>query len=324
MQYRRLGNSGLQVSILGLGTNSFGGRADEAAAKRILDTAIDSGVNFIDTANIYTGGQSETIIGKALKGKRHDVLIATKGGGHKQDRPNQAGSGRVHLMAELDASLQRLQTDYVDLYQIHSYDPHTPLEEVMYTLNTMVASGKVRYIGASNYFAWELMKSLAISDKRGYARFVSIQNCYSIADRTPEVELTQMCEQEGVGFIPYFPLAGGILTGKYTAEEKAPAGSRADKEPRFQDRIDAHRLELAEKVTDIAASISHTTTAVSLAWLMHQPSVSTVIVGASRPEQVTDNLKSVDITFDSQTLQTLNELSQRFKWAPPFATFRLS
>ncbi len=227
-------------------------------------------------------------------------------------------------MAELEGSLKRLQTDYVDLYQIHSYDPHTPLEEVVQTLDDMVRSGKVRYVGASNYFAWELMKALAISDKRGYERFVSIQNCYSLADRTPEVELTQLCEQEGVGFIPYFPLAGGILTGKYQLGAQAPAGSRAEKEPRFQDRIDADRVALANKVSDIAASLSHSTTNVSLAWLMHQSSVSTVIVGASRPEQVTDNLKSVNIAFDNSTMQKLNELSEPFKWAPPFATFRLS
>jgi aryl-alcohol dehydrogenase-like predicted oxidoreductase len=324
MEYRRLGNSGLQVSVLGLGTNSFGGRANEEASQRIIDAAIDGGVNFIDTANIYTGGQSETIIGKALKGKRHNVLLATKGGSRKGDGPNQSGSGRVHLMAELETSLNRLQTDYVDLYQIHTFDPHTPLEETLQTLDDMVRSGKVRYVGASNYFAWELMKSLSISEHRGLERFVSIQNSYSLADRTPEVELTPMCEKEGIGVIPYFPLAGGILTGKYQQGGPAPTGSRADTEPRFQSRIDGERVQLAHQVSQLSQQLGHTATAVSIAWLMHQPSVSTVIVGASRPEQVQDNLKSTEITFDDGTLGALDEMSESFKWAPPFATFRLT
>lgn len=248
MKYYRLGSSGLKVSALGLGTNSFGGRADEQTSTAIIHTAIENGITFIDTANIYTHTESERIIGQALEGKRHEVVLATKAGLVKGEGPNQKGSSRYHLMQELENSLKRLQTDYVDLYQIHTFDPETPLEETLRALDDMVRSGKVRYIGASNYAAWELMKAIGISAKEGLNRYVSTQVSYSLADRTPERELVPMCLDQGVGIIPYFPLAGGILTGKYTSTVQAPAGSRADKEPRFVKMLSPDKLDLSEQV----------------------------------------------------------------------------
>ncbi|MCL6632939.1 MAG: aldo/keto reductase [Alicyclobacillus herbarius] len=321
MQYRRLGASGLEVSVLGLGTNAFGSRADEATSIRVLHKALDAGINFIDTANIYSGTESERIIGKALKGRRQQAVLATKAGMKRGDGPNERGSSRVHLMRQLEESLTRLQTDYVDLYQIHQFDPYTPLEETLRTLDDMVQSGKVRYIGASNYAAWELMKALAISDAHGWVRYVSIQPSYSLADRTPEAELVPLCLDQGIGLIPYFPLAGGILTGKYRRGGEAPSGSRADKDPNFARRLNDDRLQLGEQVADLAASLGCTPGALSLAWLMTRPAVATIIVGATREEQVAENLTSVDLTLSAETLAQLDAMSERFRYTP-FATYR--
>jgi aryl-alcohol dehydrogenase-like predicted oxidoreductase len=324
MEYRRLGNSGLKVSALGLGTNSFGGRADEQTSTQIIHRAIDSGINFIDTANIYTNTESERIIGLALEGRRHEVVLATKAGLPRGEGPNQRGSSRYHLQLELENSLKRLRTDYVDLYQIHTFDPETPLEETLRSLDDMVRSGKVRYIGASNYAAWELMKALGISERDGLNRYVSTQVSYSLADRTPEKELVPLCLDQGVGIIPYFPLAGGILTGKYTSTEKAPDGSRADIEPRFGRFLNQERITFGQQVSTLANDLGHSASALSLAWLMHKPAVATVIVGATRVEQLTDNLESASIKLDASSLAELDRLSDPFRHGEPFAVYRLS
>lgn len=323
MNYRRLGNSGLKVSQLGLGTNAFGKRADQATSTRILDHALDHGINFIDTANIYAGSESERIIGEALVGKRDQVILATKAGLVKGQGPNERGSSRYHLQQELENSLKRLKTDYVDLYQIHTFDPNTPLEETLRTLDDMVSSGKVRYIGASNYAAWEMMKALGISELRGYARYVSTQTSYSLADRTPELELVPLCLDQGVGIIPYFPLAGGILTGKYSEGERTPSGSRADTDPNFNRFLEDHNLKLGQQVSQLAAEHGHSPSALSLAWLMNRPAVSTVIVGATKTEQLDDNLKSLDIALDETLNSRLDEISSEFVYAKPFASYRL-
>ncbi|MFB5190208.1 aldo/keto reductase [Alicyclobacillus fastidiosus] len=322
MKYNRLGHSGLAVSELGLGTNSFGGRADEETSVRILNEAMEHGINFIDTANVYTNTQSESIIGRALAGgKRQQVILATKVGMPRGEHPNQGGSSRREIMEQIDGSLSRLKTDYVDLYQIHTLDKSTPIEETLRALDDLVTAGKVRYIGASNYMAWELMKALSISERERLNRYVSIQPCYSLADRTVEVELEPLCLEEGVGIIPYFPLAGGILTGKY-AGGQAPAGSRMEKEPRFKERLDQERLALGNAVQSLATELGTTASALSLSWLMHRRSVSTVIVGASRPEQVLANLQSTELELSADTLERLDALSEPFKYARPFAVFR--
>ncbi|MGC6587814.1 aldo/keto reductase [Paenibacillus sp. Dod16] len=323
MNYRRLGNSGLKVSQLGLGTNAFGKRADQGTSARIIDHALDHGINFIDTANIYAGSESERIIGEALAGKRHNVVLATKAGLVSGQGPNERGSSRYHLQQELEDSLKRLKTDYVDLYQIHTFDPHTPLEETLRTLDDMVSSGKVRYIGASNYAAWEIMKALGISELRGYARYVSTQTSYSLADRTPELELVPLCLDQGVGIIPYFPLAGGILTGKYGQGASTPSGSRAETDPNFNRFLEDRNLKLGQQVSQLAAEHGHSPSALSLAWLMNRPAVSTVIVGATKTEQLDDNLKSLEIEIDETLGSSLDEISDDFVYAKPFATYRL-
>ncbi|WP_312113551.1 aldo/keto reductase [Brevibacillus reuszeri] len=324
MKYYRLGSSGLKVSALGLGTNSFGGRADEQTSTAIIHTAIENGITFIDTANIYTNTESERIIGQALEGKRNEVVLATKAGLVKGEGPNQKGSSRYHLMQELENSLKRLRTDYVDLYQIHTFDPETPLEETLRTLDDMVRSGKVRYIGASNYAAWELMKAIGISRREGLNRYVSTQVSYSLADRTPERELVPLCLDQGVGIIPYFPLAGGILTGKYTSTEQAPAGSRADKEPRFVKMLSPDKLELSEQVGKLAEELGVTSSVLSLAWLMHKPAVSSVIVGATSAKQLTDNLQSATLDLDEASFAALENISDKYRNGEPFAVYRLS
>jgi len=324
MKYRRLGNSGLEVSVLGLGTNAFGKRADAQTSARIIHHAMDHGVNFIDTANIYANTESETIIGQALSGRRHRAVLATKAGLVRGTGPNGRGSSRYHLMQELEQSLKRLHTDYIDLYQIHTFDPNTPLEETLRTLDDLVRSGKVRYIGASNYAAWEFMKALGISDARGYVRHVSMQVSYSLADRTPEREMIPLCLDQGVGLIPYFPLAGGILSGKYGSAGEAPAGSRAETDPNFRKFLNERTLTLGRHVTELAEERGVTPGALSLAWLMEQPAVSTVIVGATRAEQVEANLRSLDVELGDGMLQTLNEISEPFRHGEPFAQYRLS
>lgn len=322
MLYRQLGNSGLTVSALGLGTNSFGSRASEETSIEILHTAIHHGITFIDTANVYSQTESERIIGKGLKdGKRQQVVLATKVGMPRGKGPNQGGSSRREIMEQIDESLRRLQTDYVDLYQIHTLDKNTPMEETLLALDHLIQAGKVRYIGASNYTAWELMKALSISERHRLARFISIQPCYSLADRTIEVELEPMCLDQGIGIIPYYPLAGGILTGKY-AKGQTPSGSRGDRDPNFKRRLDDARIELGNRVVDLAQSLGHSAGALSLAWLMQRKAVATIIVGASRPEQVLDNLKSVDIQLDAATVDALDDMSEPFRYSHPFAVFR--
>jgi 1-deoxyxylulose-5-phosphate synthase len=323
MNFKRLGNSGLQVSALGLGTNAFGKRADQETSIQIVHAALDHGINFIDTANIYAGSESERIIGLALEGRRPEAVLATKAGLVKNDGPNGSGSSRRHLMQELEDSLHRLKTDYVDLYQIHTFDPYTPLEETLRTLDDMVSSGKVRYIGASNYTAWQLMKAIGISEVRNLAKYISIQCSYSLADRTPENELLSLCLDQGVGIIPYFPLAGGILTGKYNSSGSAPSGSRADTDPNFKSFLNHERIELGNKVGLIAEELGTSSTALSLAWLMNRPAVSTVIVGATRVEQLEQNLHSTSIQLSEETVSKLDEASNSFRFGEPFAFYRL-
>ncbi|MEK3705343.1 aldo/keto reductase [Paenibacillus sp. FSL R7-0198] len=323
MDYRRLGNSGLRVSALGLGTNAFGKRADEAASTRIIHAAMDQGINFIDTANIYAGTESERIIGQALTGRRENAVLATKAGLPRHDGPHGRGSSRYHLQQELEHSLRRLQTDYVDLYQIHTFDPHTPLDETLRTLDDMVTSGKVRYIGASNYAAWELMKALGISEQKGYMRYISTQTSYSLADRTPELELVPMCLDQGVGIIPYFPLAGGILTGKYNGQTSVPSGSRADTDPSFNRFLLEHNIQLSEQVSAKAASYGCSPSVLSLAWLLTRPAVSTVIVGATHTDQLEHNLASLDMSLPVDLLVELDQISDSFRRREPFASYRI-
>jgi aryl-alcohol dehydrogenase-like predicted oxidoreductase len=309
----------LQVSVLGLGTNAFGGRADKDTSIRVLHHAVENGITFIDTANVYTGTKSEEIIGEAFEGRRQDVILATKVGVKRGEGPNESGSSRQHIMRELEASLRRLRTDYIDLYQIHRFDPNTPLEETLRTLDDLVTSGKVRYVGASNYSSWQMMKSLAISKSQGLVQYVSVQPGYSLVDRGVERETVPFCVDQGIGLIPYFPLAGGILTGKYSGGS-IPSGSLLEKNPNFAQRMDNNRIELGDQVAKIAAEIGTSATALSLAWLLHQPAVSTVIAGATREAQIDENLKAVDLVLSEDVLQALDEASEQFLYARPFGS----
>lgn len=325
MHYRPLGRSGLRVSSIGLGTNAFGKRSDRETSIRIVHEALDSGVNMLDTANIYAGTQSEAIIGEALAGRRHEAVLATKAGLPTGQGPNDKGSSRFHLQRELEGSLRRLNTDYVDLYQIHTFDPATPLEETLRALDDFVSSGKVRYIGASNYAAWELMKALGISERRGFERFVCTQASYSLADRTPEAELIPMCLDQGVGLIPYFPLAGGILTGKYASAPvgAAPEGSRADTDPSFRRFLGGRADELGRQVAALAETLGVQPAVLAIAWLLARPAVATVIAGATRPEQLRANLAAGALQLSEETLERLDRISDDFRHGNPFAVYRL-
>ncbi|MBJ6360111.1 aldo/keto reductase [Paenibacillus sp. GCM10012307] len=322
MEYRQLGRCGMNVSVLGLGTNAFGKRADEATSIRIIHQALDSGINFIDTANIYAGSESERIIGEALSGRRQSAVLTTKAGLINGQGPNDRGSSRFHLQQELESSLRRLKTDYVDLYQIHTFDPYTPLEETLRTLDDMVSSGKVRYIGASNYAAWELMKALGISDYKGFIRYTSTQNSYSLADRTIEQELVPLCLDQGLGIIPYFPLAGGILSGKYGSRD-IPAASRASTDPGFNRFLEERNIQLGQQVSRLAEAYGTTPSTLSLAWLIDRPAVSTVIVGATRTEQLEENLQSTALVLSQEQKDELDAISEPFRHGKPFAVYRL-
>jgi len=321
MQYRRLGNSGLKLSAIGIGTNAFGKRADRAASLSIIDAALERGVTFIDTANIYAGTQSESIIGEALKGRRDQVVLTTKAGLPTGNGVYDRGSSRRHLTQQLDASLKRLQTDYVDLFQIHTFDPDTPLEETLRCLEHFVQAGKVKYIGCSNYYAWELMKALGISKELGISSYISHQTSYSLADRTPERELIPLCVDQGIGIIPYFPLAGGILTGKYA--QGVPQGSRASTDPNFNRFITDKTLLLSQQVNALARELNTTANVLSIAWLLHQPIVSSVIVGATKQAQLEDNIQALDLKLDTDVLHKLDAISSEFKHGEPFALYRI-
>ena len=238
MEYRNLGKSGLKVSEIGLGTNQFGGKVDQAGTNSILDAAIDLGINFIDTADIYQKGRSEEFIGEALKSRRDKLLIATKVYHKMGEGPNDFGASRQHIISGVEDSLRRLQLDHIDLYQIHRWDDNTPIEETMMALDNLVRSGKVRYIGASNFTSWQLTHSNAVASLMGWTKFVSIQPHYHLFERKIEDELIPACDYFGIGILPYFPLAGGFLTGKYQADQPPPAGSRGETSEYVQKLLD--------------------------------------------------------------------------------------
>ena len=247
MQYRNLGSSGLKVSAIGLGTNQFGGKVDLQTTRDIIAAALEAGVNFIDTADIYQEGRSEEFIGQALAGKRSGVLLATKVYGEVGEGPNDRGASRHHIMQGVEDSLRRLQTDTIDLYQIHVWDEDTPIDETLRALDDLVHAGKVRYIGASNFSAWQLTWSNALAELRGWNKFVSIQPHYHMFEREIETELIPACQYFKIGILPYFPLAGGFLTGKYKQGEPAPEGSRGESSQYVQRYMTPENYAIVEK-----------------------------------------------------------------------------
>jgi aryl-alcohol dehydrogenase-like predicted oxidoreductase len=287
MRYRPLGRSGLLVSVVGLGCNNFGSRIDTDAARAVVDAAIDAGVTLFDTADVYGNrGGSETILGELLADRRDDVVLATKFGMEMDDGPDARGSRR-YVRRAVEASLRRLRTDRIDLYQYHRPDGVTPIEETLEALSELVSEGKVRYIGSSNLAAWQVADAEWTSRTRGLARFISAQNEYSLLDRGVEVELVPACEQFGIGVLPYFPLASGLLTGKYRRGEPAPAGTRLASRSQVLQNADFDRIEALER---FASQAGRSLLELAVGGLAARPAVSSVIAGATTAEQVRANV----------------------------------
>lgn len=293
MEYRRLGKAGLKVSAIGLGTNQFGGKVDSKQAAEIIHAALDAGVNLLDTANTYRVGRSEEAIGAALKGKRHQALIATKVFHQMEPKgPNDQGGSRQHILTAVEDSLRRLATEWIDLYQIHVWDDDAPIEETMRVLEDLVRGGKVRYIGASNFAAWQLTHANAMAELRGWTQFVSIQPHYNLLRREVEAELLPAARYFNIGVLPYFPLAGGFLTGKYKRGQGAPKGSRGEESPYVQKFLVDENYAIIEKLDSFAKERGHELNELAHAWLLAEPQVSSVISGATKVEQVLANVKA--------------------------------
>ncbi|MEX1018757.1 MAG: aldo/keto reductase, partial [Litorilinea sp.] len=289
MNYRRLGNSGLRVSEIGLGTNQFGGKVDQKGVNTIIDGALDLGINLLDTADVYTQGRSEETLGKALKGRWDRFVLATKVHGKTGDGPNDYGSSRYHIANGVEASLRRMGADHIDLYQLHRWDTETPIEETLRALDDLVTRGLVRYVGASNYAAWQLARANVIAEFRNWTPFVSVQNHYHMLEREQEREVIPFCNAHNVGILPYFPLAGGFLTGKYKRGEPAPAGSRGETADYVKRYMADANYDKVEKMTAFAEARGHSMAELAHVWLLAQPQVSSVISGATRLEQVQAN-----------------------------------
>jgi aryl-alcohol dehydrogenase-like predicted oxidoreductase len=308
MQYRNLGKSGLKVSVIGLGTNQFGGKVDLSGTKEIIAAAFDAGVNFIDTADVYQGGRSEEFIGEALKGSRDRALIATKVFHKVGEGPNDQSASRQHILTGVEDSLRRLQTDHIDLYQIHRWDAETPIEETMQALDDLVRAGKVRYIGASNFSGWQLTHANAVAEIQCWTKFVSIQPHYHMLEREIEKELVPVCEYFGIGILPYFPLAGGFLTGKYLEGQPAPEGSRGETSQYVQRYMTPESYAKLAKITAFAKERQHTINELAHAWLIAQPMVSSVISGATKVSHVQANAASGDWILTPEEIASLKEI----------------
>jgi aryl-alcohol dehydrogenase-like predicted oxidoreductase len=318
MEYRQLGQSGLRVSVLSLGTMTFGGRTffskvgatDVKGARRQVDLCLEAGVNLFDTANIYSHGVSEEILGEVLEGRRDQVLVATKFRMVMRDGPNDGGASRHHIIKECEDSLRRLRTDYIDLYQIHEWDGETPLEETLETLDTLVRSGKVRYIGCSNYSGWHLMKALAISDRRNYARFVSQQIYYSLQARDAEYELVPITLDQGLGILVWSPLAGGLLSGKYRRGQETPEGSRHfnnwGEPPIYHEE---QLYDIIDVLVELGETHKVSPAQVSLAYLLGRPGVTSLIIGARTEKQLADNLAAANVRLTPEERARLDKAS---------------
>ena len=321
MEYRTLGRSGLKVPVLSLGTGTFGGRgeffekwgaSDVAEASKLIDICLDAGVNFFDTANVYSAGGSEEVLGAALKGRRDKALISTKGAFPMGDGPNEQGSSRWHILREVEASLKRLQTDYIDVYFMHGYDALTPVEELMSTLDTLITSGKIRYIGCSNYSGWHLMKALATSEKYGLNRFVAYQGYYSLIGRDYEHELMPLALDQGVGTMVWSPLGWGRLTGKITRHTPPTEGRIAQGGEVGGPPVDnEHLYNVVDVLRELAEETGKTVSQVALNWLLSRPSVSNLVVGARNADQLQQNLGAVGWSLTAEQIGRLDGISHK-------------
>ena len=311
MEYRRMGQSGLKVSEICLGTMTLGHGTDQAEATRIVDLARDGGVNFFDTANAYGNGQSEVMLGNALKGKRRDAVVATKFFNPMGTGPNDSGMSRVHIMQAIEESLRRLQMDYVDFYYIHHVDTQTPLEEMLRALDDLVRQGKVRYSACSNYEAWRLMEAIWYSDSKDLARFACYQPQYSLVVRDIEEEIIPVCQLKGLGVVVWSPLAGGFLTGKYHPGERTAAGTRSAEGWAYPQRYFAATADQSlARLLQVAGEIERTPAQVALRWVLEQPAITSAIIGARTAEQARDNMLAGGWHLPPTALQRLNEISQ--------------
>jgi aryl-alcohol dehydrogenase-like predicted oxidoreductase len=311
MRYRRVGGSGLKVSVVGLGTNNFGRRMDEAASIRVLHAALDCGINFIDTADVYGSGASEEYIGKGLRRRRADAIIATKFGMSMGEGPYRTGGSRLYLRKTVEDSLRRLNTDYIDLYQVHRFDPDTPLEETLSTLDDLVHEGKVRYIGNSNFAGWQIADADWIARAHGWTPFISAQNRYSLLDRSVEKEVIPACQRFGLGMIPWGPLASGLLTGKYRRDQPAPSGTKLSN-PTMGERFLTHEnFDRVEALERFAQERGISLLQVAFGGLAAQPQVVSVIAGATSPEQVEANVKAGLWEPTPEDLEEINRITSQ-------------
>jgi aryl-alcohol dehydrogenase-like predicted oxidoreductase len=324
MEYRPLGRTGVQVSSLCLGCMMFGGRtgADESAT--IIERALDAGINFLDTANVYSRGRSEEVTGEALKrtGKRHKLILATKVHGRMADDDlNAAGNSRRHIIEQCEASLRRLGTDYIDLYQIHRPQPEIPIDETLRALDDLVRAGKVRYTGTTTYAAWQLVESLWVSKELGLNRFVTEQPPYNLLDRRIERELVPMAQTYGFGLIPWSPLGGGLLTGKYNRDERPPPDSRfgqAGRTPAQQRRLNDRVFDVADALGSLAAEKDTTFSRLALAWCVQQPGITSPIIGPRTLEQLEDNLGALDVTLTTEDRARIDAIVPPGDMVSPF------
>lgn len=321
MEFRQLGRSGLKVPVLCFGTGTFGGgteffrawgSSDVAEASRLVSICMEAGVNFFDTADVYSNGLSEEILGKALEGRRHDVLISTKATFPMGKGPNDLGSSRHHLVTACEASLRRLGTDYIDIYHLHGFDALTPVEEVLSTLNRLVESGKVRYIACSNFSGWHLMKSLAASDRYGWPRYVGHQVYYSLVGREYEWELMPLALDQGVGALIWSPLGWGRLTGKIRRGQPLPSTSRLHQTSEQGPPVaDEYLYQVVDALDQVAGETGKTVPQVALNWLLRRPTVSSVIIGARNEEQLRQNLAAEPWSLSPEQISKLDQASQR-------------
>jgi aryl-alcohol dehydrogenase-like predicted oxidoreductase len=318
MEYTSLGTTGLEVSEFCLGCMNFGSDepwmiGDPEQSKEIIDRAIDLGINFLDTANVYSQGESEEIVGEAIEGRRDELVVATKVYGPMREGPNGQGLSRKHILKQADKSLDRLGTDYIDLYQIHRWDDTTPIEETLSALDHLVNEGKVRYIGASTMPNWKFQRALYTADVENYERFVCMQPEYNAVDRHEEANLLPVCEAEGVGVIPWSPLAGGFLTGKYERDSDPEEGLRADADEYTQNRFTDENWDVLNEIRDIASEKEASPAQVSLAWLLHKEVVNAPIIGPRTIEHLEENVRAVDISLSDAEIERI-EAPKRPAW----------
>lgn len=312
MEIRRLGNSGLEVTLVGLGCNNFGGRIDFDQTRLVVHKALDVGITLFDTADVYNRGASEDYIGRILGDRRKEVLLATKVAKPMDDAGRMRGASRRYILEEVEASLRRLRTDWIDLYQMHAPDPHTPIEETLRVLDDLVRQGKVRYIGCSNYAPWQIVEAQLTARRMNAVPFISTQDEYSLVDRRVEGELIPAAKAYGLGLLPFYPLASGLLTGKYERNRPMPEGARITESKMYTERyLTEANWKIVEELTAFAQRAGHTLLELAFSWLAAHPLVGSIIAGATKPEQVEQNVRAVEWKLSSEELAEVGRITNQ-------------